>query len=100
MNDLFNTVLPLDKPQEPQKAYKSKFKIVVKGAGAGASFTREFATIKAMNQYIRRNPGLSAVTYTMHDGKWERFVVYGSSVISESILRSLLNSISLPPVKT
>ena len=77
-------------PNRPQK-----FKIVVEAPAA--SFVREFATIKAMTQYKRRNPNMQAISYTLHNGNWERFVIHGSQLIPESVLRSLLNSLNEAP---
>jgi len=59
-----------------------------------ASFSREFATIKSLSQYKRRNPNLKGEEYTFYEGNWVRFVIYGSTVIPEPVLRSLLNSVT------
>jgi len=68
-----------------------KFKILVEASDT--SFVREFATIKSLTQYKRRNPNLKGIEYTLYNGNWERFVIHGSQVIPESVLRSLLNSL-------
>ena len=70
----------------------NNFKLVVEAPEA--SFVREFASIKAMTQYKRRNPNLSGVEYVFFNGVWERFVIHGSQVIPESVLKSLLCSLS------
>ena len=68
-----------------------RFKFVVEALGS--SFEREFTSPKALRQFERRNRLSDAVHYVFHDGQWERFVVYGSQVIPESVLRYLLNSL-------
>ena len=98
MNELFKdeTIKNLhqneSQEQEPDKS--PKYKIVIEGSGG---FSREFATIKGLSQYIRRNPSIKGTSYIFHEGAWERFVNYKSCIIPESILRNLLKSISLQP---
>ena len=82
----------MNNPVNPENLVKSRFKIVVEAPGA--SFAREFSTIKALSQYKRRNPNIRSASYTLHNGAWERFVIHGSQVIPESVLRSLLNSLN------
>jgi len=72
----------------------NKFLFMVEAPAA--SFSREFATIKSLSQYKRRNPNLQGVEYTLHDGAWVRFVIHGSQIIPEPVLRSLLNSLNSP----
>ena len=69
-----------------------KFKFVVEAPGA--SFFREFSTLKAMTQFQRRNPNLAGVKYVFYEGAWHRFVIHGSQLIPEPVLRSLLNSLN------
>ena len=69
-----------------------KFKLGVEDAGA--SFVREFATVKSMKQYLHRNPCINATPYILNNNKWERFVIYGSQVIPKTTLENLLKSIN------
>jgi len=67
------------------------FKIVVETPEA--SFSREFSNIKTLRQFQRRNVAIkNASVFTFHNNRWERFVIYGSQVIPETVLRNLLNS--------
>jgi len=70
----------------------NKFKIV--GEAPGASFEREFSTIKALSQYTRRNPNIKATRYVFYNDRWERFAVCGSQVLPKSVLEKLLNSVN------
>jgi len=79
----------------PEKSNNSAlFKIVVDAPGA--SFVREFNSIKALRQFERRNSAIkeNATTYTLHNNQWERFVIYGSQLIPESTLKALLKSLN------
>jgi len=84
MNELFQTT---QIPVNPKK-----FKFVVEALGA--SFEKEFSSLKALRQFERRNRLSDAVHYIWHNDQWERFVVYGSQVIPKSILQSLLYSLN------
>jgi hypothetical protein len=68
------------------------YKIVVEALGS--SFEREFASLKALRQFERRNKLSDCIPYVWHNDQWERFVIYGSQVIPKSILQSLLNSLN------
>jgi len=92
----------------PEKSNNSAlFKIVVDAPGGStehsrsASFVREFNSIKALRQFERRNSAIkdAATAYTLHNHRWERFVIYGSNVIPETVLRSLLNSLEKEATK-
>jgi len=56
-------------------------------------FSREFATLKAMSQYVRRNPALKATPYVWHENSWQRFAILGNQVLPVNLLHSLLNSL-------
>jgi len=79
-------------PQSPSSP--QKFKFVVEAPAA--SFSREFATIKSMTQYKRRNPNLKGEEYVYHENKWQRFVIHGSKVIPATVVYSLLSSLKTP----
>jgi len=69
------------------------FKIV--GETPGVSFEREFASLRTMRQFQKRNPYFKkAKEYVFHADNWERFVIYGSQVIPESVLHSLIKSLN------
>jgi len=75
------------------KPNPEKYKIV--GDTPGVSFEREFSNLRTMRQYQKRNPYLKAKEFVFHADNWERFVIYGSQVIPESVLHSLLKSLNL-----
>lgn len=77
-------------PQSPNSP--QKFKIVVEAPET--SFTREFATLKTLRQFQRRNAAVKATEYIFHENRWERFVIHGSQLIPEPVLRSLLASLN------
>jgi len=83
-------------PNSPQSPIRPnslvKFKLLVEVPGA--SFSREFSSIKSLTQYKRRNPGIKGIEYTLHNNNWERFVVHGSQVIPKPVLLDLLNSLN------
>jgi len=69
------------------------FKIV--GDTSDVSVEREFSSLRALRQYQKRNPYFKQATeYVLQGEQWERFVIHGSKVIPESVLRSLLKSIN------
>ena len=57
------------------------------------AFSREFSTLKAMRQYISRNPALKAAPYVWHENSWQRFAIFGNQILPVSVLRSLLSSL-------
>jgi hypothetical protein len=78
-----------ENPINPESAYK--FKIVVDAPDA--SFEREFKTLKALRQFLRRNPEITATPYVLHNDRWERFVIVGSQILPKSSLNQLLETL-------
>jgi len=82
------------KPSNNNETAISPISYKIVGDASTSSFVREFSTLKAMRQFTRRNPELTATEYVLHNSKWERFVTYGKQVIPEPTLRNLLSSIT------
>jgi hypothetical protein len=70
----------------------STFKLV--GEAPEASFVRKFTSLKALRQFKTRNSAIKATSYIFHENQWERFVIYGSKVIPQSVLQSMLDSLN------